>query len=163
MKDARYNQHGFSTECLAAEKSHSFILSHCHTPIPPFSHTSILSCCHSPIPQHMNLNSVALNKTTIQFHLPPLPFIPHTPIPPYPSTHVPALCLGDLTQVSDCQFGESGSQGSCYEELSLQKIASERGSGEYRETQYYSGTPLIQTPMGQKKVSILVRYPYFRG
>ena len=25
-----------------------------------------------------------------------------------------------------------------------------------------SGTPLIQTPMGQKKVSILVRCPYFR-
>ena len=27
----------------------------------------------------------------------------------------------------------------------------------------YSGTPLIQTPMGQKKVSVLVRCPHFRG
>ena len=27
----------------------------------------------------------------------------------------------------------------------------------------YSGTPLIQTPMGQKKVSFLARCPYFRG
>ena len=27
----------------------------------------------------------------------------------------------------------------------------------------YSGTPLTQTPMGQKKVSILVRCAYFRG
>ena len=27
----------------------------------------------------------------------------------------------------------------------------------------YSGMPLIQTPMGQKKVSILVRCPNFRG
>ena len=30
-------------------------------------------------------------------------------------------------------------------------------------TNLYSGTPLIQTPMGGKKVSILVRCPYFRG
>ena len=27
----------------------------------------------------------------------------------------------------------------------------------------YGGTPLIRTPMGQKKVSILVRCPHFRG
>ena len=27
----------------------------------------------------------------------------------------------------------------------------------------YSGTPLIQTPMRQKKVSVLVRCPHFRG
>ena len=128
MKDARYNQHGFSTECLAAEKSHSFILPYSHSPILSYLHSFMLSFSHSTAHESY---SVALNKTTIQFHLPHFPSypIPQTPIPPYPGTHVPALCLGDLAQVSDCQFGESGSQGSCYEELSLQKIASERGSG----------------------------------
>ena len=32
-----------------------------------------------------------------------------------------------------------------------------------RHIKVYSGTPVIWTPMGQKKVSILVRCPYFRG
>ena len=124
-----------------AWQQRNHILSFCHTPI-PYSvtslifHSVILPFPHSFIPPF--------------FHAVILPFC-STPIPPYPGTHVPALCLRNLTQVSDCQFGERGSQGSCYEELPLQKIASERGSGGVEGDIDISNTvELIQTPMGQK-------------